>query len=253
MILAFTKSSASRLATVGLVAVLFAGCATPTVSPTAAPSPLATIPPTTPPYTLGPSMSPSGAPGLVCPTTTPDAFTGTATVTMTTNFGDMVIAVDGKLGPNAAGAFLALARCGYYNNVIFHRLVPGFIIQAGDGTYGRMPNPTLSCLLGTGGPTWTIQDDKVTTPYKRGTFAMARKSTANSANSQFFIVLEDSAGATLGDPTTANNYAIVGNVTKGMDIADAIARVPLGGDACPGGGSASQPLAPIVITSTIVS
>ena len=252
MILAFTKSPARRLATVGLVAVLFTGCATPIVTPTPEPSALSTVPPVTPPYTLAPTMSPSGAAGNVCPTTTPDAFTGKATVTMTTNFGDIVIAVDGSLGPNAAGAFLALARCGYYNNVIFHRLVPGFIIQGGDGTYGRMPNPTLSCLLGTGGPSWTVQDDKVNTTYKRGTFALARKSTANSANSQFFIVLDDSAGSTLGDPS-ANNYAILGSVTTGMNVVDAIAQVPLGGDVCPGGGSASQPLEPIVITSTIVS
>ena len=82
----------------------------------------------------------------------PPALTGTATVKMTTNFGDIVIKVDSKLGPHAAGAFVALARCGYYNNIIFHRVVPTFIIQAGDGIYGRMPNPTLTHLLGTGGP-----------------------------------------------------------------------------------------------------
>jgi dolichyl-diphosphooligosaccharide--protein glycosyltransferase len=196
-------------------------------------------------------MSPSGA--NACPTSTPPAFTGKATVTMTTNFGDMVIAVDGSLGANAAGAFIALSRCGYYNNIIFHRLVPGFIIQAGDGTYARMPNPSLSCTMGTGGPGWTIPDDKVTTTYKRGTIAMARSSAANSASSQFFIVLDDSAGATLGDASTANNYAIFGDVTKGLDVADAIAAVPTGGDPCSGSTEASMPLEPIVITSTIVS
>jgi cyclophilin family peptidyl-prolyl cis-trans isomerase len=258
MILAFTKSSASRLATVGLVAVLFAGCATPTVSPTTAPSPLATLPPTTPPYTLAPSMSPSGGPGLVCPTTTPDAFTGKATVTMTTNFGDIVISVDGSLGANAAGAFLALARCGYYNNIVFHRVIPGFIIQAGDGDNARLPNLKPGCkTLGTGGPSWKVQDDKVISKYKRGTISMARTGAANSGSSQFFIVLADSAGDTLGDPTTANNYAIFGDVTKGMDVVDAIAAVPTGGDPCPDGQGGSSPLnmplAPIVITSTIVS
>jgi cyclophilin family peptidyl-prolyl cis-trans isomerase len=174
-----------------------------------------------------------------------------ATVTMTTNFGDIVISVDGSLGPNAAGAFVALARCGYYNNVIFHRIVVGFIVQAGDGTYARLPNPTLG-KMGIGGPDWKCQDDKVTTTYKRGTIAMARTSAANSGSSQFFIVLADSAQSSLGDPATANNYAIFGNVTAGMDVVDRIASVPLGGDVA-AGGAASMPLEPIVITSTIVS
>ena len=121
----------------------------------------------------------------------PPALTGTATVKMTTNFGVIVIKVDSKLGAHAAGAFVALARCGYYNNVIFHRIVPGFFIQAGDGTYGRMPNPTLNHLLGTGGPGWTVPDDPVTTAYVRGTVAMANTGSANTGSSQFFIVLSD--------------------------------------------------------------
>jgi cyclophilin family peptidyl-prolyl cis-trans isomerase len=256
MILAFTKSPARRLATVGLVAVMLSGCSTPTVSPSPAPSALPTVPPTTPAYTLAPSMSPDGATGA-CPTSTPPAFTGKATVTMTTNFGDIVIAVDGSLGANAAGAFIALSRCGYYNNIIFHRVIPGFVIQAGDGTNARMPKPDLACTIGSGGPSWTIQDDKVTTPYKRGTIAMARSANPNSGSSQFFIVLADAAGSTLGDPSTANNYAIFGDVTKGLDVVDAIAAVPTGDVLCPDSSGQSSPLnlplAPIVITSTIVS
>jgi len=248
MTLAVLSSSPRRLATVGLVAWLVAACAVPTNPPTPSPTPEPTIPAAAPAYTLAPT------PGD-CPTSAPTAMAAgsTATVTMTTNFGDIVISVDGSLGANAAGAFIALSRCGYYNNIIFHRLVPGFIIQAGDGTNARLPKPSLDCNMGTGGPSWTVQDDKVTTPYKRGTIAMARNANPNSGSSQFFIVLDDSAGPTLGDPTSANNYAIFGNVTKGMDVADAIAAVPTGGDTCPGAGSASQPLAPIVITSTIVS
>ena len=248
MILAFAKTPARRLATVGLVALLAAACAVPAVSPTASPSALPTVPPTTPPYTLGPTMSP--APND-CPTSTPLAMTGTATVTMTTNYGDMVISVDGSLGANAAGAFVALARCGYYNNVLFHRVIPDFMIQAGDGTYARMPNPTLG-KMGIGGPTWTVKDDKVTTTYKRGTIAMARKSTADSGSSQFFIVLADSAATSLG-AEGANNYAIFGNVTKGMDVADRIAAVPVGGQPEADGVTISMPLVPVVITSTVVT
>jgi cyclophilin family peptidyl-prolyl cis-trans isomerase len=242
MIPALNTSSARRLATVGLVATLFAGCAVPTVTPSASPVPAATVAPTTPPYTLAPTMD-----AATCPTVAPAAFTGTATVTMNTNFGNIVIKVDGSLGPNAAGAFIALAKCGYYNNVIFHRLVPKFIIQAGDGTYGREPNPDLGSNLGTGGPSWTIQDDPVNSKYKRGTVAMARKSGANSANSQFFIVMDDAAAASLAG-TGANNYAIFGDVTSGMDVADRISNVPTGGDSTEG----AMPLEPIVITGMTV-
>jgi cyclophilin family peptidyl-prolyl cis-trans isomerase len=248
MILAFTKTPARRLAIVGLVALLAAACSVPAVSPTASPSAPQSLPPTTPPYTLGPTMSPSPN---GCPTSTPPEMTGTATVTMTTNFGDMVISVDGSLGANAAGAFVALARCGYYNNVLFHRVIPKFMIQSGDGTYARMPDPKLD-KMGTGGPTWTIKDDKVTTKYKRGTIAMARKSTADSGSSQFFIVLDDSAATALGGEG-ANNYAIFGNVTKGMDVADRIAAVPTGGQPEPDGVTLSMPLEPVVITGMVVT
>ena len=251
MILAFTKSPARRLATVGLVAMLFTGCSVPTVSPSPAPSPIATVPPTTPAFTLGPTIAPNA-----CPTTTPAAFTGKATVTMATNFGNIVIDVDGSLGPNAAGAFLALARCGYYDNIVFHRIIPGFVIQAGDGTYARLPNPTLNCLLGTGGPSWTVTDDPVKTKYTRGTVAMARGSAANSGSSQFFIVMADAAATQLA-ATGANNYAIFGSVSTGMDVADKIVNIPTGGDECPDGqgnlSPLSMPLAPAVITSVTVT
>jgi cyclophilin family peptidyl-prolyl cis-trans isomerase len=170
---------------------------------------------------------------------------------MTTNFGNIVIKVDGSLGANAAGSFVALARCGYYNNVIFHRVVAGSIIQSGDGSYAREPNLTLS-KMGMGGPDWKVQDDKVTTSYKRGTVSLARTGAANSGNSQFFIVLNDSAQTILG-AATANNYAIFGSVTTGMDVADRIASVPVGGEPDSQGNPATMPLQPIVITSTIVT
>lgn len=243
MILAFNMSSARRLATVGLVATLFAGCSVPTVAPTPAPPKGPTMAPTMPPYTLGPSAS-AGA----CPTTAPAPLTGTATVTMTTNFGNIVIKVDSALGANAAGSFVALARCGYYNNVIFHRVLVGYFIQAGDGTYGRLPDVTLGSELGAGGPNWSVPDDAVTTPYKRGTLAMANSGPGTGA-SQFFIILSDTAF-----PAGTTGYAIFGNVTTGMDVADRIGNVPCGGEPdSAAGGAPTRPLEPIVITSTIVT
>jgi cyclophilin family peptidyl-prolyl cis-trans isomerase len=242
MTLARPSSAPRLLAALGLVALLAAGCSVPTAPITPSPSPASPMP-AAPSFTLGPAPA-------NCPTSAPAAFTGTATVVVHTNFGDITIKVDGSLGTNAAGAFVALARCGYYNNVLVHRVVGKFVIQTGDGQYGRLPSFTPE-KMGQGGPGWTIVDDKVTTKYVRGTVAMARTSAANSGSTQFFIVLDDTAATSLAS-SSANNYAIFGSVTSGMDIVDRIAAVPLGGD---GGssGAASMPIVPVVVTATTVT
>jgi cyclophilin family peptidyl-prolyl cis-trans isomerase len=154
------------------------------------------------------------------------AATDTATVTLSTAKGDIVIKVTGSLAPHATANFVALAACGFYDGVVFHRLVPGFVIQGGDGEFGRVPNVDAS-QVGTGGPGYTITDDPVTTQYKRGTVAMARTSQPNSQGSQFFIVLDDGASGAL---SAVNTYAIVGEVTSGMDAVDAIAAMPNSGE-----------------------
>ena len=241
MILASLPSSARRVAALGCVALLIAGCGSSggTPAPLASASgPGTTNAPSSPPYTLGPA--PSASPNDNCPTAAPAAFTGTATVTMTTNYGDMVIKVDGSLGANAAGSFVALARCGYYNNIIFHRILPGAVIQAGDGTNARLPNLNPD-FMGTGGVTWTIKDDKVTATYKTGTLAMANTGTADTGGSQFFIILSEAAFASY--PKT---YSIFGTVTKGMDVAQRIGLIPVAGD------QGSTPTNIAVITSTTV-
>jgi len=130
-------------------------------------------------------------------------------VTITTDLGTMMLKIQGDLSPIAAGNFVALADCGFYDGVVFHRVVPRFVIQGGD------PSGT-----GTGGPGYTIQDEPVTTQYSRGTVAMARTQAPNSVGSQFFIVLDDEARSSL---EAANTYQIIGSVTAGMETADAIA------------------------------
>ena len=97
-----------------------------------------------------------------CPTTQPPALKAgeTRTVSITTEQGDFVIKVTADLSPIATGNFVALAECGWYDNVVFHRLVPGFVIQGGDGQYGRVPNVDAQ-LVGTGGPPYSIQDEPV--------------------------------------------------------------------------------------------
>jgi cyclophilin family peptidyl-prolyl cis-trans isomerase len=150
-----------------------------------------------------------------CPTSQPPALaTGqTRTVTLATPTGSIVIKVEANLSPIAAGNFVALASCGFYDGTPFHRtptLEDGtpFVIQGGDPTG-----------TGTGSPGYTIKDEPVTDTYKRGTVAMARSSAPNSVGSQFFIVLDDKDAAVL---SSANTYQIIGNVTAGMETADAI-------------------------------
>jgi cyclophilin family peptidyl-prolyl cis-trans isomerase len=193
--------SARRRAAVALltVAAVAVGC---TGSPGATPS-----------RTAGPTATPAPTTGsAACPTAQPAPLPAgeTRTVTIETEKGTIVIKVEGALSPIAAGNFVALAGCGFYDGVGFHRIVAGFVIQGGD------PDGN-----GGGGPGYTIQDEPVTATYKRGTLAMARTREPNSQGSQFFIVLDDSA-ADMG-LAQANTYAIFGEVVEGMDVVDAIA------------------------------
>ncbi len=208
---------------------------------------LPTIPPPTPDTstpTPGPTHpGPTYPPG--CPTSQPPALgqDDMRTVTISTPKGDIVIKVQGSLSPIATGNFVALASCGYYDGVVFHRLVPGFVIQGGDGQFGRTSD-LYADLMGSGGPPYTIQDEPVTTRYHRGTVAMARTSQPNSVGSQFFIVLDDAAEQALGQ---ANTYQIVGTVTSGMDAVDAIAAMPNSGS------PTNTALDPIPMTRVTVS
>ncbi len=172
-----------------------------------------------------------------CPTSQPDPLAAgqTRTVTLATPLGDIAIKVEADLSPIAAGNFVALASCGYYDGTPFHRtaaLPDGtpFVIQGGDPTG-----------TGTGGPGYTIKDEPVTTPYVRGTVAMARTSAPDSVGSQFFIVLDDKDGDILG---SANTYQIIGSVTSGMDTADAIFAAS---------GGVELPADPVRITTATVA
>jgi cyclophilin family peptidyl-prolyl cis-trans isomerase len=153
------------------------------------------------------------------------------TVTLTTSKGPIVLKIEADLSPIAAGNFVALAACGYYDGTVFHRVVPGFVIQGGDPTG-----------TGTGGPGYTIKDEPVTAVYSRGTVAMARSSGPNSVGSQFFIVLDDNARTALADPKY-NNYQIVGTVTSGMEAVDAIAAAADG----------EKPTNPVKVTTATVA
>jgi cyclophilin family peptidyl-prolyl cis-trans isomerase len=125
--------------------------------------------------------------------------------TLTTDKGDITIDVFTDGAPKAANNFLELARKGFYEGVIFHRVVPGFVIQGGDPTG-----------TGRGGPGYQFEDEPFKGDYYRGTVAMANAGP-NTNGSQFFICLADLNGR------LPKNYTIFGQVTKGMDVVDAIA------------------------------
>ena len=233
MNLALLRRAAGAITLVALAAILAAAC---TASPgaSAAPSEAASAP--------APSAAASdGSASADCPTSQPDAMAAgeTRTVTIETTEGNITIALDADLSPIAVGNFAALAECGYFDGIVFHRVVPGFVIQGGDGEHGRVAGDPL---VGTGGPGYEIQDEPVTTDYHRGTVAMARTSQPNSVGSQFFVVLDDSAAGALADPST-NNYQIIGEVTAGMEVADAIAAAA----------DAEIPTNPVVMTNVTVS
>mgnify|MGYP006288424843 FL=1 len=166
-----------------------------------------------------------------CPTSQPAAAAAGTTrdVTMVTSKGTIVLRLSADLSPIAVGNFLALVDCGYYDGVIFHRIVPGFVIQGGD------PEGT-----GMGGPGYSIKDEPVVGNYHRGTLAMARTNAPDSQGSQFFIVLDDAAAGPLESVRT---YAILGEVVSGLDVVDEIAAVERdGGD---------RPIDPVsIVTAT---
>jgi cyclophilin family peptidyl-prolyl cis-trans isomerase len=201
-----TSNTGIILLAIGAIAIAAAVIliGNPLGTPAASPTPAATIP------LFGDGTCPTSEPAPLAPT-------DVKTVTIVTKQGTIVMEIDGNLSPIATGNFIALAQCHFYDGIVFHRLVPGFVIQGGD------PNGD-----GSGGPGYTISDDPVTAAYHRGTVAMARTSQPHSQGSQFFIVLADSASAALA--SASPGYAILGEVTTGMDVVDAIAGMPNSGD-----------------------
>jgi peptidyl-prolyl cis-trans isomerase B (cyclophilin B) len=215
-----TRSILSRVAVVAIaVPALVAACSSGGGG--------ATVAPATPEASAAaptPVASPIAGVPADCPTAQPEPLAAgeKRIVTISTDQGDIEIELDASLSPIAVGNFVALAECGWYDGVIFHRVIPGFVIQGGDGVYGRAPDVDQN-LIGTGGPAYTIQDEPVTATYGRGTVAMARSSAPNSVGSQFFIVTDDAAQPPLA---SANTYQIIGTVTSGMETVDAIVNAP---------------------------
>jgi cyclophilin family peptidyl-prolyl cis-trans isomerase len=138
--------------------------------------------------------------------------------TIGTEIGDIEVELYDQSAPRAAQNFADLAKKGFYDDVIFHRCIPGFVIQGGDGQYGKKASLD-SGRVGTGGPGYKFEDEPVKGDYVRGALAMAN-SGPNTNGSQFFICTDDLTGR------LPKNYTLFGLVTKGMDVVDKIVSAP---------------------------
>ncbi|MER3421871.1 MAG: peptidylprolyl isomerase [Nitrospiraceae bacterium] len=133
-----------------------------------------------------------------------------------TKFGEMEIKFFPDAAPKHVENFIKLAKSGFYNGTIFHRIIPGFMIQGGDP---NTKDPNKKDLYGQGGPGYSVKAEFNEIPHKRGIVSMARAQDPDSAGSQFFIVVEDSR-------FLDRKYTVFGEVVKGIGVADKIVNQP---------------------------
>ncbi len=151
-----------------------------------------------------------------------------------TSMGDFEAELYSDTAPMTVNSFVFLANEGFYDGVIFHRVVPGFVVQGGDPTG-----------TGSGGPGYKFADEGIPShrDYEKGTLAMANSGPGTNG-SQFFVCVADLRGR------LPKQYNIFGKVTDGMDVVDSMVKVPL----LPGGdGARSKPAEPITINKVTVT
>ena len=129
------------------------------------------------------------------------------TLTLTLPAGDVVIKLRPDLAPNHVARVKELAEEGFYDGVVFHRVIPGFMAQGGD--------PTGTGMHGSDKP--NLKQEFNSEPHVRGTCSMARSQSPDSANSQFFICFDDAG-------FLDNQYTVWGEVTEGMEHVDALPK-----------------------------
>ena len=149
----------------------------------------------------------------------------TYTATIETSAGTMVAELFASEAPRTVNNFVFLAREGFYDDVIFHRVISGFMIQGGDPTG-----------TGRGGPGYQFQNENVARPYLRGTLAMANAGR-DTNGSQFFVMH--------ADYPLPPDYTIFGKLSSGEDVIDAIANAPKGAQ--------DRPVNPVAITSVTIT
>ena len=142
--------------------------------------------------------------------------------TIETNFGKIIFELLPNLAPETVRSFVKLAKTSFYDGALFHRVIPGFMIQGGDPNT-KKPDKSK---WGIGGPGYMIKAEFNSKSHLRGIVSMARATDPDSAGSQFFIVTTDS---TFLD----RQYTVFGQVIEGMDVADKIVNVPRDKNDCP--------------------
>jgi len=143
-------------------------------------------------------------------------------VIIKTDFGSIKFSLLPDIAPETVRNFLELAKSGFYNGTLFHRVIPGFMIQGGDP---NTKNPDKS-TWGQGGPGYNLKAEFSSRSHLRGIVSMARANDPDSAGSQFFIVTSDS---TFLD----KQYTVFGEVVDGIEVADKIVNLPRDGNDCP--------------------
>jgi len=196
------------------------------------------------------SSTPTPTPAPACPTEAPTSVSAQATLDGVERAtlqiggaveGELVMELYGQHAPIATASFVELARCGFYDGVTFHRVIPGFVIQAGDP--GTRDNRGDFDGVGAGGPPYEfeIEPPAEGLRYDAYTVAMANDTRANG--SQFFIDLVD-----LDQQLRAVGvYTIFGSVIEGTGVVDAIAQVPVNDPRM------GLPLTPVIIESIVIS
>lgn len=161
-------------------------------------------------------------------------LSGTAIIgaVISTSCGDITLELDPAVAPETVNSFVFLARAGYFDGTVSHRILPGFVLQAGDPT-----------ATGRDGPGYTIPDELPGAGflYEKGILAMAN-SGPNTSGSQFFVMLDDAP--------LPPNYSVFGRVVDGFDTLERIAQIPLGANAF---GEVSVPLETLYLESVTIA
>ena len=162
------------------------------------------------------------------------------TVTMETNKGVITLELDREKAPDSVENFVTYAKSGHYDGTIFHRVIPGFMIQGGgfdSSMQQKDTNPTIKNEAANG-----LKNDK-------GTVAMARTNVPDSATSQFFINVKDNDFLNHTSPTPQGwGYAVFGKVTDGMDVVESIENVATANK----GGQQDVPVSDVIIEKVTV-
>jgi len=142
-----------------------------------------------------------------------------------TDFGNIKFSLLPDIAPETVRNFVTLTKNGLYDGTLFHRVIPGFMIQGGDP---NTKDPNKKSLWGMGGPGHSIKAEFSSRSHLEGIVSMARATDPDSAGSQFFIVTSDNNTGALD-----RQYTVFGKVTEGMDVAHKIETLPRDGNDCP--------------------